>query len=216
MATTTFCDWCGELMEVPGGEKPAQLLLSGNGGTGSRFRDFIWHNVGGGFNVHAERAHDRGVHPDCCLGQLETMLAERASWAHDPDQEDLEWRLVPREGRTLTARQKAIRAEEAEREEMDRRLQERDAEWAAWKQLPADERVDIAVELLRQEPATITELAERMQDRLPGVRVYSERLRPLIKRLFEDGRLDREGEQWRAGTGPGSTRYRYSVKAEVA
>lgn len=54
-------------------------------------------------------------------------------------------------------------------------------------------------------------MAARMQDHLPGVRVDDAALRPLVTRLFKDGRLDREGEKWRAGSGRGSIRYRYFV-----
>lgn len=85
MASTTFCDWCGELMGTRPCDDPAILRVAGRDDDGR----FLFHAIAGGFNIHAERAGDGDIHPDCCLGQLEALLEERSRWAHDPEQEEV-------------------------------------------------------------------------------------------------------------------------------
>jgi len=87
MATTTFCDWCGELIEE---SNPLTLRAYGNGQDGSYIStaEFL--------NYHASKRD-----PDCCFRQMSKLLHERAAWAHGGHEETrLEWRLVPAARRT--------------------------------------------------------------------------------------------------------------------
>lgn len=214
MASTTFCDWCGELMEVPPGSQPLELFARGHTGSeGDSLRDFfIHHSLAGEFHIHAEKVRGGGLDPDCCLAQLETLLRERAAWAHDPDKDSLEWRLVARKGRIQTAGEKHRAIEMNARQQFEQAEDERDEAYARWRAFPHEERAAVVMRLLSEEPATVGELASRMEDALPEMgSFFDSTVRPIVSKLFKAGKLDREGEKFRAGDGPGSTRYRYFI-----
>lgn len=193
MATTTFCDWCGELMELPEGTSiPLGVTARGDGGAG-----FIFQRSIAGFNIHGEEIARGELDPDCCLAKLEEMLRERAEWAHDPDQQSQEWRLVPREGRTPTARERRKAEDENRWERHD-----------AWKRVPRNEREEMVRAQLADAPLTLRELAERLEAEFPDMAVYDSRLRPVVTGMFKGGELVREAEQYRAGP---SVRYRYAL-----
>ena len=84
MAQTVFCDWCGERLEISDSDMPLELRAQGTSGDGFVFKSL-------GLHYHAGQGND-----DCCLAHVLRLLEERAEWAHDPDQERLEWRLLPR------------------------------------------------------------------------------------------------------------------------
>lgn len=202
MATTTFCDWCGELIEGTGrNREPLAITVSGDSPLGFMHRSVL----AGGFNIHAEAIYGREIDPDCCLGQLEKLLRERADWAHDQDQESHEWRLVPRGGRRLTAREEREEGR-AEREDARRR----------WESSTREEREEMIRARLTDSRLTIREIGEALEEEFPDMRIYESHVRPVVSRMLAAGELTREGEQWRAGDGPGSTRYRYALADEAA
>ena len=198
MASTTFCDWCGERMEVPAGDNPLTFHITGHGGTPTSshtmFKALPLH-------YHAEWHYDSGLDPDCCLAKVKALLEEHASWAHDPSQESKEWRLVPRDGRTETVRENRYRRQ-IEEEEARR---ERNARWSA---TPKDERIELVRAALDEQPATVRELADRIGEQ-ENLDLYDSQLRHLVNELYATGSLDREAEEWRRG----QTRYRYSLTA---
>ena len=126
MAMTTFCDWCGELMEVPEGESPLYLRGQGHGG-GS----WTFHALDLRFNYHTGESDWDKIDPDSCLGQLETFLAERAAWAHDQDLESHEWRLVPR-GENQPILSPSRRGSGVGPRERSPEERERDERWRRW------------------------------------------------------------------------------------
>lgn len=202
MASTTFCDWCGEIMEIPDGDRPLTFQLAGHGGTPtSSFTMF----KAMPFHYHAEWHYDGEMDPDCCLAQVRALLRERASWAHDPEQGSREWRLVPRNGRIETARENRYRKRIEEDEA-------REARRHRWKAIPKADRHAMIRAAVEAEPATVSELERRLSEQhdLPSCLA----LRHIVNEMYATGTLDREQEEWQ----PGRTRYRYSLAAneEVA
>jgi hypothetical protein len=198
MATTTFCDWCGELIETEAGKDAPELRVHGT--SASRGRFFLFSPLAGGFNIHVEEISYAEIDPDCCLGKLETLLRERSSWAHDPEQGAQEWRLVARERRSLTARER--RGEE---------LKENSERHSRWKRMPRDERLKLIRTQLADGDLTIRELTERLEEEFPDIAFYEQMIRPVVAQMFKSGELDRQGEQWRPGEGASSIRYRYGL-----
>jgi len=199
MAATTFCDWCGELMEPRAeGEKMAELVLAGYGGMEGA--NFI--HEGLGFNYHvATEGWPKRIDPDCCLGKLITLLEERKSWAHDPNQNENEWRLVRRDGRTLTRREERTKLREEEWEEAERKSK-------AWKRTPKERRIELVKEQLGDGNRTIRELVEAIEEANPELALTESTLRPLVNELYATDELDREAENYRNGP---QVRYRYSL-----
>jgi hypothetical protein len=74
----------------------------------------------------------------------------------------------------------------------------------AWKRTPMYERERIALEALAEKQLTINELAERINEAQPELRVYEGDIRSLVYRMRDANELDRRGERWR-----NKTRYRY-------
>jgi hypothetical protein len=144
----------------------------------------------------------RDLDPGCCLAQLFDYLAERKSWAHDPEQKDQEWRLVPREGRKKTLRDR--RAEAGVVQD----VQDRETRgcWERWKKLSREERQELIRDELLENSLTASEIADRLDG--DDMRVYVERVRPQLKQMVDDGVLEREEERYRGGA---SIRYRYSL-----
>jgi hypothetical protein len=201
MASTTFCDWCGELMELPAGREPLHLIAAGYGGPRNIYAPLD------GLHYHHDR--DDG---ESCLGEVLALLQERAKWAHDPEQESQEWRLVAREGRKLTASDKRKATRDAEREK-------RDAEWEKtreridrWTELPKPQRVEMIQGLLSDGGLTAAEIASQLEVTHPEIKVYTERIRPLVADLYKRGEIHREAEKYRDGD---SIRYRYSLAEEA-
>jgi hypothetical protein len=77
---------------------------------------------------------------------------------------------------------------------------------AEWGRIPRADRDYLALDLLGEERLTIAELTERFIAELPDCKVYDSDVRRVVRRLYEAGDLDREGERWRKGD---SIRYRY-------
>jgi hypothetical protein len=199
MAASVFCDWCGEIMDVPDGQRPLELRPNGHGG--NPVGSFAMFHTDFSFHYHAEYHYDSTLDPDCCLAKVKDVLAERASWAHDPDQ-SAEWRLVSRAGRTETIRENQHRR----RLEMD---EECKAKERRWKETPKEERMEMVRGILAEGGLTARELA----DRLSGdndLRLHPESLRSLINEMYATGSLTREAEHYRNGP---QTRYRYALTA---
>lgn len=202
MASTTFCDWCGEIIEVAETNQPLYICAKGDGGNG---RDFM--SLPLPFNFHAGGSTYDEIDPGSCIGQLETLLAERASWAHDPEQEGQEWRLVPREGsQPILSRSQRRRAARVERSAEQR---ERDERWRRWEEMKPEKRRGLIRGQLEHAPLTAREIAETLECECPEMKVIPERIRPIVAKMVETGELERKPERYRKGD---SIRYRYSLK----
>lgn len=210
MATTTFCDWCGERLELD----PAQTMPFGLNAGGEGENGEFWLNFKFGFHVHVGDTvwgRDKEPDPDSCFGQLMAVLNERKSWAHDPEQKGAEWRLVDRQGRLVGPQLSPRRQRQnTEQRESERRLteqRERMARKRAWRETTFPERREVVTELLAEGPATVSELCARMSEALPECgELYDGQIRPLLKKLVDEGHIDRDGEKWRGGN---SVRFRY-------
>lgn len=200
MASTTFCDWCGGEMKVAASNSPLELVGQGDGALGNS-RAYLALPLP--FNYHAT-GYTGEIDPDCCLGQLQTYLDERKSWAHDPEQEGSEWRLVPRADSVPTAPQ----AEAAERVEREAKWRETDERHRRWTKLPKRQRAEMIRALLESEARTAREIAEGLEAAHPEMSVPTERIRPFVAALVKSGEVDRRAEKYRDGD---SIRYRYSL-----
>ena len=208
MAMTTFCDWCGELMEVPEGESPLYLRGQGHGGGSWTFHA---RRPPASTTTPGNRTGTRST-PIRCLGQLETFLAERAAWAHDQDLESHEWRLVPR-GENQPILSPSRRGSGVGPRERSPEERERDERWRRWEEKRPTERRELIRDLLADTALTAREIAEALEREHPDMKVMAERIRPIVAKMAEGGELGREPERYRKGD---SIRYRYSLVSEAA
>lgn len=99
-----------------------------------------------------------------------------------------------------------------ERDAFENRRELRDV----WRQMPWHERERLLLDVLGDDKLTIGTLVTRVCESRPDVIVYDGGMRNLVTRMLKAGELDRVGEQWRAGTTKGSTRYRYFRRTELS
>lgn len=209
MASTTFCDWCGERIEVPVKGEPPTIKVHGHTPGGR----LLFRAIEDGFEIHAVQTND-GIDPDCCLGKLETFLAERAAWAHDQEQQGYEWRLVPCGdnqpilGRAQQAqrRRSELSAEEKEKREADSRR------WHKFRGFSKEERRAMILDELLETPSlTASEIAKSLEEE--DMTVRAEVIRPIVREMFDEGVLVREEERYGKGS---RIRFRYSRPTDEA
>lgn len=78
--------------------------------------------------------------------------------------------------------------------------------YSNWKALELDQRQPFILEALAGKELTVSEICDAIGSENEQFHVYEGTIRPLLKRLVEEGRIDRKPEDWR-----GRVRYRYFV-----